>query len=202
MIQDAAIACHECDLLHHVTGVPAGGTARCRRCGALLLQPKDGGLDLPLALAVAGLVLTALANTFPFLGFQLSGRLQQTVLASGILELYAQNMPGLASLVLFTTVLAPAANLLGLIYVLLPLKLGRRAPYMYVVFRLMRAFQPWSMLEIFMLGILISIVKLSKMAQIIPGTAVYCFMALIFVLAACSASLDPHAVWASWRVRR
>jgi paraquat-inducible protein A len=51
------------------------------------------------------------------------------------------------------------------------------------------------MMEVFMLGILVAIVKLSKMATIIPGTALYAFMILIFVLAASAASLDPHIVW-------
>jgi paraquat-inducible protein A len=51
---------------------------------------------------------------------------------------------------------------------------------------------------VFMLGILVSVVKLAKMAQIIPGIASFCFMALIFVLAACLASLDPHEVWGHW----
>ncbi len=49
-----------------------------------------------------------------------------------------------------------------------------------------------------MLGILVSIVKLAKMAEIVPGVAVYSFMALIFVLAACTASVDPHLVWKRW----
>ena len=104
----------------------------------------------------------------------------------------------MAILVLITTVLAPLAQLLALIYILLPLKLNRRAPGMFQVFRWLRTIEPWSMMEVFMLGILVSVVKLAKMAQIIPGIASFCFMALIFVLAACMASLDPHVVWEQW----
>jgi paraquat-inducible protein A len=51
------------------------------------------------------------------------------------------------------------------------------------------------MMEVFMLGILVSFVKLAKMATLIPGTALYAFLVLIFVLAASAASLDPHIVW-------
>ena len=69
---------------------------------------------------------------------------------------------------------------------------------MYHVFRWLRNIQPWSMMEVFMVGVLISIVKLGKMAEIIPDTAVFCFMGLIFVMAACLASLDPHEVWKTW----
>jgi len=51
------------------------------------------------------------------------------------------------------------------------------------------------MMEVFMIGILVAVVKLVKMASIIPGTALYAFMVLIFILAASAAALDPHIVW-------
>jgi paraquat-inducible protein A len=57
------------------------------------------------------------------------------------------------------------------------------------------AIRPWSMTEIFLLGILVSVVKLAKMATIIPGTALFSFLALVFMLAAVNAFLDPRAVW-------
>lgn len=193
------IACHECDLLHRLGPLPPGSAARCRRCDALLVYARSNSLERTLALACAGLVLILLANAFPFLDFEIQGRVQRTLLVSGILELHRQEMTVLALLVSFTTIVAPLAHLLGLLYVLLPLVAGFRLPGVFRVFRLMRRFQPWSMMEVFMLGVLVTIVKLAKMAQIVPGAAVYCFMALILVLAACTATLDPHAVWERWQ---
>jgi paraquat-inducible protein A len=58
------------------------------------------------------------------------------------------------------------------------------------------------MMEVFMVGILVSVVKLSKMAKIVPGVALYAFLALIFVLAAMSVSLDSHLIWEKWETRR
>ena len=164
----------------------------------MLARPKRNGLERSLALAVAGLVLFVLANSFPFLGFKVQGQVRETLLLTGIWELRLQGMPQVALLVLVTTVLAPLAQLLALVYVLLPLKLDRPAPGMFHVFRWLRSIAPWSMTEVFMLGILVSVVKLAKMAQIIPGTAAFCFMALIFVLAACMSSLDAHEIWGRW----
>ena len=63
------------------------------------------------------------------------------------------------------------------------------------LFRLLNRVQPWSMMEVFMLGILVSVVKLAKMASVVPGVSVYAFAALIFALAAAMSSLDPHQVW-------
>jgi paraquat-inducible protein A len=79
--------------------------------------------------------------------------------------------------------------------VLLPLKLNRRPWKLPFFSRTIRSCKPWVMMEVFMLGILVAIVKLSKMASIIPGIALYAFMILIFVLAASAASLDPQLVW-------
>jgi len=65
------------------------------------------------------------------------------------------------------------------------------------VFRLYLFLKPWGMMEIFMLGILVSVAKLGKMATIIPGLALFAFLSLIFVLAAMAATLDEHQIWQS-----
>jgi paraquat-inducible protein A len=89
-----------------------------------------------------------------------------------------------------------------MIYVLLPLRFNRVPPGLAPLFRCLQSLQPWNMMEVFMLGILVSIVKLAKMAKIVPGIAVFSFLALIFVAAAATASLDPHLVWERWERRR
>jgi paraquat-inducible protein A len=85
--------------------------------------------------------------------------------------------------------------MIGLLYVLVPLRFNRIPWKLKEVFRFIQFLRPWAMMEVFMLGILVSIVKLAKMATIVPGIAAFAFMALIFVLAASLAVLDPHAVW-------
>ena len=196
------IACHECDLLHRTRPLAIGSQARCTRCGAVLYRRRRNSLERTLALNVAGLILFALANSFPFLGMKLEGQQQQIVLLSGIIELYRQGLPLIAALVLLTTIVSPLVQLTGLLYVLLPLKLDRLPPAIWRVFRWVRALQPWSMLEVFMLGILVALVKLARMADIVPGISLFCFFGLIYVLAAISATLDPHSVWEKWWDRR
>ena len=196
------IACHECDLLHRVSLIPTGSVARCCRCGSVLARPKQNSLERTLALTVSGLILFVLSNVFPFLSFKLQGLVQQTLLVTGIRQLHDQGMTGIAVLVAFTTLIAPGIQLVGLLYILLPLRHNRLTPGLFHVFRLFRSLQPWGMTEVFMLGILVSIVKLAHMAQIVPGIAAFSFMALIFVLAAAMASLDPHEVWDRWRGKR
>lgn len=198
MPKERMTACHECDLLHRLKPIPRGTVAHCSRCGAVLSRHRPNSLERTLALTVAGLILFALANSFPFLAMTMEGQHRQIVLLTGIKELYRQGMPEVAILVLLTTIVTPLLHLSGLLYVLVPLKLNRMAPAIWRVFRWVRRMQPWSMLEVFMLGILVALVKLTKMADVVPGISLYCFLALIYILAAITASLDPARVWEKW----
>lgn len=189
------VACHECDLLNRVPKQPVGGAARCRRCGAVLHRCIPNSLDRTLALTFSGLILFLIANSFPLLVFKLKTQETRMTLLSGVLDLYRQGMWEIALLVLLTAIVVPLLQLLILCYVLLPLKFNRRPWHLAGIFRLSGSLQPWGMMEVFMIGILVAIVKLVGMAQIIPGLALWSFAVLILVLAAASANLDPQLVW-------
>lgn len=189
------IACHECDLLQTIRSLPVGGVANCPRCGAVIRRHRANGIERALALAIAGLVLFAVTNAFPIMSFKFQGQLRETTLITGIIALYRGGMVGVSALVMLTTILMPLVYLLAMLYVLLPLHIDRLPPYLAPVFRLVRGAQPWSMMEVFMLGILVSLVKLAKMAEIIPGFSLFALFILIVVLAACASSLDPHRIW-------
>ena len=129
--------------------------------------------------------------------------MRQTTLITGVVELYHQNMRSVAVLVFLTSILLPVVQLAGMLYLLLPLKV-KRLPWWKpaLVFRFIRSLQPWGMMEVFMIGILVSMVKLAKMAKVVPGIAIYSFAVLIIVLAAAAASLDPHLIWDKLEIDR
>ncbi len=189
------IACHECDFLHKIQPLPDGGAARCVRCDALLYYQKKDSLDRTLALTIAGLVLFIVANTFPFLAMKSKGLVRETTLITGVKGLYLQGMEALALLVFLTIILVPLVHIAGMLYVLVPLKVNRVPRNLALVYRFIRSLQPWAMMEVFMIGILVSMVKLGKMATIVPGLALFSFVVMIFVLAGSAASLDPRIVW-------
>ena len=196
------VACHQCDLLHRLLPLPKGGVARCTRCRAVLTRHKPNSLERTLSLTIAGLILFVISNTYPFLAIRSEGLVRETTLMAGVTGLYAQDMQWLALLVFLTTILVPLTQLSGILYILLPLKLNRLPRMMPIIFRMLQKIQPWGMMEVFMLGILVSIVKLAKMAHIIPGISLISFVALIFVTAAMTVSLDSHLLWEKWDNRR
>lgn len=188
------VACHDCDLLNELPD-NAAATLLCARCGAVLRRHRPDSIDRSLALTLGAAILFAVALCFPFLAIKSGGFVQETRLLTGIVELWRQELYGLAALVLFTCVLVPLLQMAGLLYLLLPVKLVRPVPQASRVLRLIRQVAPWGMLEIFMLGILVALVKLGKMATIVPGVAVFAFGALVLVMAAAVSALDPDLLW-------
>ena len=189
------IACHECDLIHDIPAMPSRAAAVCVRCGCVLFRAKTDSIDRTLAWTLSGLVLYVVAVSFPFLAMKNGPIGNETGLLTGIEFLYRQGIIPLAALVLLTCILIPLIQMLGLLYVFIPLKLNVRVKYAIPVFRLFKHIKPWSMMEIYMLGILVSIVKLGKMATIVPGLAVIAFGILIFVLNFALSAVDEHMVW-------
>jgi len=189
------IPCHECDLIHEVPSRPNRAAAVCVRCGCVLFRAKNDSIDRTLAWTLAGLVLYVVAVSFPFLAMKNGPIGNETGLLTGIEFLYRQGIIPLAALVLLTCILIPLIQMLGLLYIFIPLKLNVRVKYAIPVFRLFKHIKPWSMMEIYMLGILVSIVKLGKMATIVPGVAVIAFGILIFVLNFALSAVDEHMVW-------
>ena len=196
MNTDSLIACHECDLLHRIPAHEGPRrVSRCRRCNAMLHRGVENSIERTLALTLAGMVLFVVANSFPFLAFKLQGQETQTTLISGVVDLYHQGKWEISILVLLTTIVVPLIQLLIQLYVFLPLKFNRVPWNMATVFRFTQSLSPWSMMEVFLIGIIVAIVKLVGMAQIVPGLALWSFALLIVTLAAAAANLDSRVVW-------
>jgi paraquat-inducible protein A len=189
------VACPDCDLLQRLDEIPEGSTARCPRCGGLLRKRARNALERTIAFTLSAGILFIVANSFPFLSFEMKGEVTQTALMTGIVDLWQQGKQELAAVVALTIVAAPLAQISLLLYMLLPLQLDRVPWALPHAFRLLRHAQPWSMMEVFMIGILVAIPKLMGMASIVPGLALWAFVALMLMLSAANASFDAEAVW-------
>jgi len=197
----AVIACHDCDLLQRERPLPPRGIARCSRCGAELYRDQPDSLERSRAYTLGALVLFALANAFPIVGLEVGGDRVESTLMGSVLALYGQQMRLVAGVVFLTTVLAPLAQLAALAYLLLPLspRIAARAPAVYRIFILARA---WNMVEVFMLGVLVALVKLAHIAAIVPGIALWSFGGLMLLLAAATSAFEPRTFWARLEVVR
>ena len=189
------IACHECDLLQREVHLPRGGIVRCGRCGAELYRSHPDSFERTLALTAAAILLFVIANSFPIIGLKLQGQVIQTTLFHTVQTLWNEDMKSVGTLVFVTTILMPALELCALTYLLLPLKLGRAPPHFAFVFRVLQTVKPWGMVEVLMLGVIVSLVKLANLAGVVPGVALWSFGALMFVMAAIASVFDPRDLW-------
>lgn len=190
------IACHDCDLLQREIFLNPGCAATCSRCGAVLYRNATDSIDRTLAYTLSAVVVFLVANLFPIFAIEVNGTVTGINLLGAVNSLWGQDMQTVSLVVLVTTILVPALELISMAYLLLPLKFRHVPPGYTLLLRLMRFSEPWGMVEVFMLGVLVSLVKLTSSFKVIPGVALWSFGVLTLLLAAAAASFSARDVWA------
>lgn len=168
---------------------------RCVRCRAELYRTNDRRLDYAIALALTGLMLLILANVYPLVSLTVNGTTRVTTLIGAAQAMFGQGYVSIALLVLFTAVLVPLTQILTFLYVLVPLARGRRAPGDGLLFRLLVALRPWGMVEVFMLGAVVALVKLSAQAEVSPQVSLIAYGLLMFAIAALTSTTPTEQFW-------
>ena len=195
------LACPQCDLLQKHTHSAAKDRALCRRCGAVVAPPRHASIDRPLALALTCAQVFVFANVFPLVSMNVHGDTISTTMPRAVWALYQHHMTGLALLVFLTTFLAPAIQIGTILTLLVCLRLRRGQRHFARLFRLVQAFRVWEMIDVLMLGILVSLVKLAALATVVPGVALWSFAALLVLLTLASSSVNTRDLW-HWSVER
>ena len=196
------IACHECDLLQREIALPAGGTARCARCGGVLYRNSPDAVNRALAYVTAAGIFFVLANAFPLVGLRLKGELIVTTLIGTAQAMWVDGMRAVAAMVFVTIFVAPLIELLALARLLLPLRFPSLPLAPPRTYRALRAITPWRMVEVLMLGVLVALVKLAHIAELVIGVALWSLGALVILLAAAAATFDPREVWSRYDASR
>lgn len=191
MNETRLIACHECDLLQWRSQLSEHGTARCRRCDAVLYRSLPATYDRALAFTLAAAVLFAVANCFSIVELSVQGAFVETTLLGMVASLWHDGMWPLASLVFVTTILTPLLNIAAVLYLLLPMHMGRSPSRPELALRVLRHVAPWAMVEVLMLAMLVALVKLEHFATVVPGFGIWAFGAVMVLLAAAAVSFNP-----------
>ncbi len=158
-------------------------------CRAPRLSP-----DQLLALVLAALILLLIANLTPIVELSVQGQSNRATLFGSITALWGEGRQLVAALAFATTLGFPALELTALLAALLIRRRDPNAPRAAPLLRAVQALRPWGMIEVFMLGVLVALVKLSHLARVLPGTALWAFAALT-VLLATILSFDLKALW-------
>ncbi len=189
------IVCHACDLVQRIDSASPHARVHCARCRAEVYRTNAASIDTAIGLAASAAVLLILSNLYPLVALELNGTRRTTTLIGAALALYGQGYGVIGALVLLTTVFIPLFQIVSILYVLLPLREGRRARRQNELFRTLTRLRPWALPEVFLLGALVALVKLSAMATIVPGISLFCYGALMLTLAALASVTPTEQFW-------
>ena len=195
-------ACHFCDTLHRYQRLEEGSAARCARCGALLYQNRPASLVRASAFSLAALLLMVLVHAFPFLTMDAAVMRRHLTLLGAATALIDENAPILGFSVILFTVITPLMLAGGMIYVCLPLMFGRATPGAFLVAKWMYRSEPWNMVEVFLLGVIVSLLKLAKVAEVHFDTGFWAFAGVMLCLAGAVAGIDREELWDRLEVAR
>jgi paraquat-inducible protein A len=187
--------CQRCGLLSRL----AAGAAqqRCPRCHAALHRRKPDSISRTWALVLTGMVLYVPANLYPIMTVTSFGRGEPDTILSGVVRLFEAGMWPLALLVFFASITVPVLKLAGLSFLLLSVqrRWRWRPRQRTLLYRVIDAVGRWSMIDIFMISILVALVKLGSIATVEPGIGATAFAAVVVVTMIAATAFDPRLIW-------
>ncbi|MBT2373516.1 paraquat-inducible protein A [Pseudomonas fluorescens] len=189
------VACHECDLLMRKPTLARGETAQCPRCGYELYARRHNVVERSLALVLAALLLYVPANFLPIMELNLLGQSSQDTVWSGVVGLFDTGMEGVAAVVFLCSMGIPLLKLLCQLAVLLSIRWNIGRSYGLLLYRIYHHLRDWGMLEVYLMGVLVAIVKLADMASINVGLGLACFISLLMVQVLLEVVMSPHQIW-------
>ncbi|MDN5869608.1 MAG: paraquat-inducible protein A [Nitrococcus sp.] len=188
-------ACHACDLVVALPALRPNERADCPRCGHRLARRHRLPVQRGLALAIAALIGLLLAVAFPFVSFQTRGVGNHIVLTDSAKSLIGFGEPLVALSVLLTVVVLPAVYLLSIIWLNTSLLRAKPLRGSRTIARATERMTPWMMADVFVVGALVSLIKIAGLAQIGVGPGFWCFCAFAILLLKTSQSIDADWLW-------
>lgn len=193
---DQLVACASCDWLHYRTVIETGTRASCTRCGHELYSRKPFSVDRTLAASLAGLIFLILSLSLPFLSLSRGGISSSISVLDAVSALWASDMRWLGIMSLAMIALLPTVRLGLLAWVMFRLRYRLGVlPSMRMAMRWAERLEPWAMAEIFMVGVVVSLVKISDLATLTVGLAFWSLLGLILTTSLISVYLCKDSVW-------
>ena len=172
-----------------------GESAECPRCGYELFSHRHHVVRRSLALVLTALLLYIPANFLPIMQLNLLGQTSQDTVWSGVLGLYESGMQGIAVVVFLCSMAVPLLKLLCQLLVLLSIRTDFARSYGLLLYRIYHHMREWGMLEVYLMGILVAMVKLMDLADLSLGLGLFCFIALLLVQVWLEVTMAPHQIW-------
>lgn len=186
---------YRCTICSHPLSVVEGQISTCERCGHKDRRFTHRSPQLSLIFALTAMILYVPANIFPFMTIEMYGNRNSSTIWSGTTSLLEQRSYAVAVVVFLASILIPILKLLILFYLSFTGGNGQHARFKMNLYHFVEAIGRWSMLDIFLLAILVALVKLGHWAHVEPNIGSALFAMVVVFTTMASAYFDPRILW-------
>lgn len=190
----SAIICSHCSH-RNVIDLPSTEDVVCERCGHSHRRVKPKSLELTLAFSITALVLYIPANIYPFMTIELYGNRNSSTIWSGVVSLFESGAWAVALVVFLASLFIPLLKLAILFYLALTARTKKHPHFKNRLYKMVEAIGRWSMLDIFLLAVLVAVVKLAPWAHVQPEFGSLMFLLVVIFTMLASAYFDPKLLW-------
>ncbi len=189
-------SCHGCGLLLRLWSRPRGHLA-CPRCGTTVHHRKPNSLGRPCALLIAAAVIYIPANTFPVMTVISLGKTYPSTILGGVIDLIHLGSWPLALIIFIASVAVPALKICAMMFLLITTQLSTpwRLHDRTRLYRLVEVIGRWSMIDIYVVSIMIALVQVGQIATFYPGFGATCFATVVVLTMLAAMSFDPRVMW-------
>lgn len=194
-----------CLCCHQLVRMPEGEEfCRCPRCGGRVHTRQVGSLTLTWAFVITGAFLLVPANILPVMTVIYLGAGEPSTIISGVMQLYDSGLWGIALIVFVASIAVPVMKLVGLVLLLVQIQF--RLPLIPLqamqVYRVVSAIGRWSLLDLFMISILVALVDMGAIAEVAAGPGSTAFATVVVVTMLAARLFDPRLIWDAYDARR
>jgi len=191
------VACAHCDLLLDAPVLQQDQFSACPRCGHKISRLRKSLMAQLLAFGVTALMLLVLSSCFSLMTMNIGGNISDISLWQSALNLYFDQYKVLSLIVFVLVVLIPAMVVSLILFFVLMIRINVRPKMLSNILRLIFGLLPWAMAEVFLVGVLVSLVKLVTISQIELGFSFWTYALFCICYAKVLSLLDRYQLW-SW----
>ena len=193
--EHSLVVCEQCGKAHRWSPLAPGTLARCIRCEAVLGRGHRLALTTILALTITAAIAFLIGISSDVLSLELRGISKATTLPGAISAIWSEGQEIVAVVAAITALVAPALFLGLRLYVLVPLAAGWAPRGFALCVRVLHHAGRWNMVEVFTIGVLLSLVRLAGLADAVPGPGLFALGAVTLLFAAIESAGLKHLWW-------
>ena len=172
----------------------------CPRCGSAIHLRKTNSLERTLALLVTASILYIPANLLPIMITDQLGQPTESTIIGGVVLLISMDSIAIAAVIFFASVMIPLSKLAMMYYLCWSVRHGPpdTVRQRTVLYRVTEFIGKWSMIDVFVVAILVALINLDNLLVIRPGAAMIAFGGVVIVSMLAAESFDPRLMWDQW----